>query len=159
MFNKINQLDLYINEAKENIEDVISFLEISDMVLTDEHISMLEECRVIIDKAQEITCSIIEELDTDSTDMNKSLKTAFKEAMPETDIEACRLNIQRIENALNITGNVLTSQYLDYLSDIQLSLNDLSAFVNDCFIKLHSESVKPSDIFKGLHPHHPSPSN
>ena len=146
MFNKINQLDLYINEAKENIEDVISFLEISDMVLTDEHISMLEECRVIIDKAQEITCSIIEELDTDSTDMNKSLKTAFKEAMPETDIEACRLNIQRIENALNITGNVLTSQYLDYLSDIQLSLNDLSAFVNDCFIKLHSESVKPSDI-------------
>lgn len=147
MFNKINQLDLYINEAKENIEDVISFLEISDMVLTDEHISMLEECRVIIDKAQEITCSIIEELDTDSTDMNKSLKTAFKEAMPETDIEACRLNIQRIENALNITGNVLTSQYLDYLSDIQLSLNDLSAFVNDCFIKLHSESVKPSDIF------------
>ena len=147
MFNNINQLDLYINEAKENIEDVISFLEISDMILTDEHISMLEECRVIIDKAQEITCSIIEELDTDSTDMNKSLKTAFKEAMPETDIEACRLNIQRIENALNITGNVLTSQYLDYLSDIQLSLNDLSAFVNDCFIKLHSESVKPSDIF------------
>ncbi len=147
MFNKINQLDLYINEAKENIEDVISFLEISDMVLTDEHISMLGECRVIIDKAQEITCSIIEELDTDSTDMNKSLKTAFKEAMPETDIEACRLNIQRIENALNITGNVLTSRYLDYLSDIQLSLNDLSAFVHDCFIKLHSESVKPSDIF------------
>ena len=146
MFNKFNRLDLYINEAKENIEDVISFLEISDMVLTDEHISMLEECRVIIDKAQEITCSIIEELDTDSTDMNKSLKTAFKEAMPEADIEACRLNIQRIENALNITGNVLTSRYLDYLSDIQLSLNDLSAFVNDCFIKLHSESVKPSDI-------------
>lgn len=147
MFNKINHLDLYINEAKESIEDVISFLEISDMILTDEHISMLEECRVIIDKAQEITCSIIKELDTDSTDMYKSLKTAFIEAMPETDIEACRLNIQRIENALNITGNVLTSQYLDYLSDIQLSLNDLSAFVNDCFIKLHSESVKPSDIF------------
>lgn len=147
MFNKINHLDLYINEAKENIEDVISFLKISDMVLTDEHISMLEECRVIIDKVQEITCSIIEELDTDSTDMNKSLKTAFKEVMPETDIEACRLNIQRIENALNITGNVLTSRYLDYLSDIQLSLNDLSAFVHDCFIKLHSESVKPSDIF------------
>ena len=67
--------------------------------------------------------------------------------MPEADIEACRLNIQRIENALNITGNVLTSRYLDYLSDIQLSLNDLSAFVHDCFIKLHSESVKPSDIF------------
>ena len=146
MFNIINQLNLYINESKDNIDDIISFAKISNMVLTDEHISMLEECRVIIDKAQEITCSIIEELDTDSTDMNKSLKTAFKEAMPETDIEACRLNIQRIENALNITGNVLTSQYLDYLSDIQLSLNDLSAFVNDCFIKLHSESVKPSDI-------------
>ena len=146
MFNKFNRLDLYINEAKENIEDVISFLEISDMVLTEEHFSMLEECRNNFDKAQEIIRSIIEELDINNTGMYESLKRDFKEVMPEIDIEACRLNIQRIENALNITGNVLTSQYLDYLSDIQLSLNDLSAFVNDCFIKLHSESVKPSDI-------------
>ena len=147
MFNKFNRLDLYINEAKENIEDVISFLEISDMVLTEEHFSMLEECRNNFDKAQEIIRSIIEELDINNTGMYESLKRDFKEVMPEADIEACRLNIQRIENALNITGNVLTSRYLDYLSDIQLSLNDLSAFVNDCFIKLHSESVKPSDIF------------
>ena len=108
---------------------------------------MLEECRNNFDKAQEIIRSIIEELDINNTGMYESLKRDFKEVMPETDIEACRLNIQRIENALNITGNVLTSRYLDYLSDIQLSLNDLSAFVHDCFIKLHSESVKPSDIF------------
>lgn len=147
MFSKINQLDLYINEAKDIIEDVIFFLKISNMVLTDEHISLVKESRDNIDRAQEIIRSIIEELNTDNTDMYESLKREFIKAMPEADIEACRLNIQRIENALNITGNVLTSQYLDYLTDIQLSLNDLLAFTNNCFIKLHSESVKDTDLF------------
>ena len=138
MYIKILQLQLYVNEAKDNIDDIISFAKISNMVFTDEHLFMLEECRNNFDKAQDIICSIIEELDTNNTGMYESLKRDFKEVMPEADIEACCLNIQRIENALNITGNVLTSQYLDYLTDIQLSLNDLSEFVNGCFTKLHS---------------------
>lgn len=147
MLINILQLQLYVNESKDNIEDIISFLEISDMVFTEEHLSMLKESRDNIDRAQEIMCSIIEELDIESTDMYESIKTAFEEAKPEADIEACRLNFQRITNALSITGNALTRQYLDYLSDIQSSLDDLSAFINVALAKLHSESVKDTDLF------------
>ena len=147
MLINILQLQLYVNESKDNIEDIISFLEISDMVFTEEHLSMLKESRDNIDRAQEIMCSIIEELDIESTDMYESIKAAFKGTMPEADIETCRLNFQRITNALDITGNVLTRQYLDYLTDIQSALDDLSTFANDVLKKLHSESVKDTDLF------------
>lgn len=147
MFIKFLQLQLSVNEAKDNIEDIISFLKLSNMVFTEEHLSLFKESQDNIDIAQEVTYSIIEELDTESTDKYESIKAAFKGTMPEADIETCRLNFQRITNALDITGNVLTRQYLDYLTDIQSALDDLSTFANDVLTKLHSESVKDTDLF------------
>ena len=147
MFIKFLQLQLSVNEAKDNIEDIISFLKLSNMVFTEEQLSLFKESQDNIDIAQEVTYSIIEELDTESTDKYESIKAAFKGTMPEADIETCRLNFQRITNALDITGNVLTRQYLDYLTDIQSALDDLSTFANDVLTKLHSESVKDTDLF------------